>query len=170
MPPSLGLTAYRALARRGEVDAPRVMPPRPRGELLWLHAGEPGKLLPVQDLALRLGAARPGLSLLLTHDPEVETAPPPRREGIEIIQMPVCGEHPQSVAAFLDHWQPDACVWVWGGLRPNLIMAAKARGCDMLLVDAETKGFDGRRDRWLPQVARHVLSAFGASFNSTAKS
>ncbi|MDF1729056.1 MAG: glycosyltransferase N-terminal domain-containing protein [Sulfitobacter sp.] len=157
---SLGLAAYRAFARRAETDPPRDLPPRPRGELLWLHAAEPGNLLPVQDLALRLGAARSDVSLLVTHSPDVQPPPPPRREGLEIIQIPVCGEHPQAVDAFLDHWRPDGCLWVWGALRPNLITGAAARGCEMLLIDADTQGFDGRRDRWLPHVARQVLSAF----------
>lgn len=134
---------------------------RPRGELLWIHAAEPGNLIAVQDLALRLIAARVGLHVLITLP---EGTPPPAPQGDPESDGPVFdtvpNEHPHSIAAFLDHWKPDAMVWVWGALRPNLILETALRGCPMFLVDVGTGGFDGRRDRWLPDLTRALLSKF----------
>tara|TARA_R110002094_G_scaffold107362_1_gene105671 strand:+ start:2064 stop:3293 length:1230 start_codon:yes stop_codon:yes gene_type:complete len=157
---SLGLTAYRALARRAEVqqDAPET--PRPTGELIWFHAGEPGSLLAVLDLAQRLGATRPGLSLLITHAKDDRPPPLPVQHDVHIFLEPAPTEHPASVAAYLDHWQPDACIWVWGALRPNLILETAARGCPLILIDADTKGFDARKYRWLPDLTRRILARF----------
>ncbi|MFT6674962.1 MAG: 3-deoxy-D-manno-octulosonic-acid transferase [Sulfitobacter sp.] len=161
---SLGLTAYRALARRAVAQTQHIFAPRPKGELLWIHAAEPGNVIAIQDLALRLCTARIGLNILITlPEGDAPTPPLPSRQDIgRIDQITAPSEHPQAVAAFLDHWKPDACIWAWGALRPNLILEAAARHCPLVLVDADTRGFDGRRDRWLPDLTRHLLALFSA--------
>ena len=158
---SLGLSAYRALARRGEARLPTFQIERPNGELLWIHCAENAAFIAVQDLAQRQIASRPGLSVLIS----LSTIP--RESGPESGQRPkgvylteICDEHPASVAAFLEHWAPDCCVWTWGGLRPNLILATAERRCPLFLINADTIGFDGRRERWLPDVARNLLPLF----------
>lgn len=163
MAASLGLTAYRALARRGEARLPVFDAPRPKGELLWIHCAEAGSYIAVQDLALRQIASRPGLNVLISMATLPRESGPeggPRPAGVYITE--VCEDHPASVAAFLDYWAPDCCVWTWGGLRPNLILLAAERQCPLFLINADTAGFDGRRDRWLPDVARSLLPMFTA--------
>lgn len=164
---SLGLTAYRALSRRGEVQQDAPATPRPKGELVWFHAGEPGNLLAVVDLAQRLGFSRPGLNLLITYTSDGRPPPLTQQNSGQIFLEPVPSEHPASVATYLDHWRPDACVWVWGGLRPNLILEAAARKYPLLLIDAEPKGFDGRKYRWLPDLTRRVLGNFAKVLTRT---
>ncbi|MEP5731571.1 MAG: glycosyltransferase N-terminal domain-containing protein [Sulfitobacter sp.] len=161
---SLGLTAYRALTRRGNVPSDPPATPRPDGELVWLHAGEVSNLVAVQNLAARLVASRPGLSILITvPDDHAISATPPHLDK-NILQMTVPGEHPANVNAFLDHWAPNAGIWVWGGLRPNLILAASERACPLVLIDADGSGFDKRHSRWLPDVTRQILSTFDCIF------
>lgn len=175
---SLGLAAYRAMARRSGGEAVPEYPARPAGELVWLHAGEPGNLLAVQDLAQRLCAMRDGLEVIITL-PETPgggvsatgTAHPAAaapdgpvlaHPNNAFLQLRVPAEHPAAVEGFLDHWQPDCCIWVWGDLRPNLILETAARACPMFLVDADSGGFDGRRDRWLPDVTTELVTKFEA--------
>jgi len=161
MAQSLGLTAYRALAARGEGRMPSFDAARPQGELLWVHCAEADGYLAVQDLALRQIASRPDLMVLITAEEfpraTLDDTPP---DGI--IRSLICDEHPMAVTAFLDHWQPDCCIWTWGGLRPNLILAAADQNCPMFLINADAAGFDGRRDRWLPDVARSLLPLFAS--------
>ncbi|MCX7565678.1 3-deoxy-D-manno-octulosonic acid transferase [Sulfitobacter sp. F26169L] len=165
---SLGLTAYRALARRGEARLPTFDVARPTGELLWIHCAEIDGFLAVQDLALRQIASRPSLSVLITM-----TAFPRASSAMDTIQPDgiylgeIRDDHPASVTAFLDYWSPDCCVWTWGGLRPNLIIEADARHIPMFLINADTSGFDGRRDRWLPDVARNILPLFSEAMART---
>jgi 3-deoxy-D-manno-octulosonic-acid transferase len=157
---SLGLQAYRAFSRRGDASNAPPEIARPDGELVWLHSGETGNMLAVQDLAYRLVAARNGLSVLITYG-EGETPPPlPDRPNSGVIQTQVPGEHPQSVKQHLGHWQPDACIWTWGDLRPNLITQTAETGCPMFFIDADIRGFDAGRNRWLPDLTRLVLSQF----------
>ena len=155
---SLGLAAYRALVQRG--DGAGYVPDRarPRGEVVWLHAPEPGSLTTVVDIATRAISGRPGLRAVITVDPA--TKPDRTHEDDKVFIVDAPDEQPQSITGFLDHWRPDTCVWFWGRLRPNLILETSDRGCPMLLIDADTGGFDGRRDRWLRDLTRELLSRF----------
>lgn len=163
---TLGLTAYRAIAGRGEGRIPSLDVARPEGELLWVHCAEADGYLAVQDMSLRQISSRPSLNVLITmaEIPRtmVDVAPP---AGLILTQ--ICEDHPVSVTAFLDHWSPDCCVWTWGGLRPLLIIETAERSCPLFLINADTAGFDGRRDRWIPDVARGVLPLFAGIMTRT---
>ncbi len=156
---SLGLAAYRALFGRGSAPEFSARSARPSGELVWLHAAEPGSGRAVGDLARRMSAARPGLHALVTTGPEVSAARVnPKNDSVMVEELPA--EHPDAVAAFLDYWEPDVAIWIWGGLRPNLILSASDRQIPMFLIDAGSDGFDARRDRWLPEVPRQLINQF----------
>ena len=157
---SLGLAAYRALAQRREATFEPPDTARPKGELIWLHAAEPESMLAVQDLAKRLCGNRQEATALIT-GPDNKTPVPVTSDGT-ILHGDLPGEHQQAVAAFLAHWRPDVCVWLWGGLRPNLILEASKAKIPLFLVNADTGGFDARRDRWLPDLTRQLLSRFRA--------
>lgn len=160
---SLSLAAYRALSRRAEPPEHVTYPERADGELVWIHAAEPNSMLALTDLAQRLSAARYGLNILITvADPATlrnSIANRSRRKSpIEMIPAP--SEHPDAVARFLEHWKPDMCLWAWGGLRPNLVTETAKASCRIALVDGDGAGFEGRRDRWLPEVTRRLLADF----------
>ncbi|QFT58488.1 3-deoxy-D-manno-octulosonic acid transferase [Sulfitobacter sp. THAF37] len=157
---SLGLAAYRAMVRRGGGDVVPPDLPRPEGELVWIHAAESRNLLAVHDLAMRLCAVRADLNVLITLPEDEDTAAALPKAGGQIIVQPVPGEHTAAVQAFHAHWQPDCCIWVWGALRPNLVLETAARGCTLFLIDADSRGFDGRRDRWLSDLTYRLLSEF----------
>lgn len=159
-PRSLGLTAYRALVRRGGAEPAASYPTRPSGELVWLHAAEPGNALAVLDLAKRLMTMRDRMSVVITLPERAAPSDPPPCTADNIFITRVPGEHPDNVDAFLSHWQPNFCIWTWGGLRPNLVLDTAERGCPMVMIDADTAGFDGRRDRWLPDLTRRLLGSF----------
>ena len=159
---SLGLAAYKALKTRGAAPAFSPNGARPEGELLWLHSAEPGAGRAAIDLATRMARTRDGMTVLLTFSEDVPNNANDMANAREVIMETLPSEHPQSIDAFLKHWSPDACVWIWGGLRPNLILACSEENIPLFLVDAGKDGFDRRRDRWLPEVPRQVLTCFDA--------
>lgn len=161
---SLGLATYRALCRRAAVRTYIPDGPRPSGELVWLHAAEPSNILAVKDLAERLCASRNDLTALITL-PDQEALDAARTNCTThpmILFDEIPSEHPQAVASFLQHWIPDVCIWTWGRLHPNLLLETRTTGCAMILIDADKDGFDGRRDRWLPDLSRELLISFAA--------
>jgi len=157
---SLGLTAYRALVRRGGAESAPAYAPRPQGELVWMHAAEAGNVLAVLDLAKRLMAMRDRVTVLVTLPEGAAAHDIPTTEARDLFVIQAPSEHPENVERFLDHWRPSFCLWTWGALRPNLVLETSARGCPMMMIDADSAGFDGRRDRWLPDVTRQLLATF----------
>lgn len=159
---SLALTAYRAYSGRGSAVPYTPVADRPDGELVWCHAPEPGSLLAIQDLAIRLCHSRSGLRVLITLPKSDTGAERPASPHADVIIDDLPDDHPKSVAAFLNHWKPNACIWAWGRLRPNLIPAAAQRKCPLFLIDADSGGFDGRRDRWMRDLTFELVSTFSA--------
>ncbi|WP_300032733.1 glycosyltransferase N-terminal domain-containing protein [uncultured Roseobacter sp.] len=163
---SIGLAAWRALSRH---TADRTFVPtaaRSDGELVWIHAAEPENFLAVQDIALRIASVRHGVQILVTlpdsgalNTVRTEWTPP---ADVTLDCLP--SEHPDAISLFLDNYRPDFGIWVWGKLRPSLIDRVQQTECPMILIDADSDGFDSRHERWLPDVTRTVLSGFDAIF------
>ncbi|WP_299650393.1 3-deoxy-D-manno-octulosonic acid transferase [uncultured Tateyamaria sp.] len=153
---SLGLSAYRTLSGRRTPPAFAPSRDRPEGELVWIHAAEPGNNRALNDLAHRLAFMRPGCNVMLTaaHDAFGD------RGSHDVWQEDMPPDHPVVTDAFISHWAPDVLVWAWGDLRPNLVLSAAESGAHMILVDAARDGFEKRRDRWLPEVPRALLAQF----------
>lgn len=161
---SIGLTAYRALSKRSTERAYKPRGKRPRGTLVWIHAGEPENMLAVQDLAQRLCNTRFGVHVLITlpdpasYEQTLHSWVP--HDLIQIEQIP--SEHPHAITSFWRYWMPEVAIWAWGDLRPNLVDKVHAAGCPIALIDADEAGFDGKRDRWLPELSRQLLEPFVA--------
>ncbi len=66
---------------------------------------------------------------------------------------------PRAVARFLDHWRPDAGLFVESDLWPNLILGAHARGVKLALVNARISARSAERWGWAESVAA-LLAAF----------
>ena len=153
---SIGLAAYRTLSGRRAVPDYAPAHPRPSGEVVWIHAAEPGNNRAIADLAQRLITVRHGTHVVLTAaEGNFERF---SVDGVMVERAP--DDHPTTARAFVRHWRPDVVIWAWGGLHPNLVHEADKSGAYMLLVDAARDGFDGRRDRWLPDVPKRLLGAF----------
>src|SRR6185312_4759110 len=67
---------------------------------------------------------------------------------------------PGAVARFLDHWKPDTGLFVESDLWPNLILAARARGVQLALVNARISAASADRWRWARKSMAVLLSAF----------
>jgi len=156
----LSLSAYRALSRRAAPVLPHDLPERPPGELVWIHLGAAEDHAAFADLAHRLIGQRPGLSVLMTGASGVLGRVPVGQGSGHLITAEPPDEHPDAVRFAMDHWAPDVLIWVWGGLRPNLVDEAAQRGVVLHLLSASPKGFDRPRDRWVPDLTRYVLRHF----------
>lgn len=136
-----------------------TVPARPRGEFVWIQAAETGSIRAASDLARRLVAGRIGLSVLLTTR-DTDAAAQLEEMPASILIQALPSDHPARAVEFLDHWLPDAVVWLWGDLQPNLLLELGRRDVPLILADAGRDGFDSRRDRWLPEVPRTLIAQF----------
>lgn len=154
---SLGLATYRALSWRTALPAQDPPPPRPKGPLVWMHATSPERYLALRDLGARLRAQRPDVHLLLTVNASVPVADRTRHEPAPI---PLLSDHPVAVRGFLEHWQPDLCLWTGDDLMPNAICQAAERGTVMVLADLAVEDLPRRRTGWLTDLTRPCLERF----------
>lgn len=131
-----------------------VLQPRPKGELLWIHATTPERYHALCDIGRRIKSLRPGLSVLASWEPGL------RLTGTVGCDLPV-GPLPEDTMAeardFLDHWQPDACIWTGTPERRVLLRQLRERNTAVLLADLLDEEVPNRASRWLPDHRRRLL-------------
>ncbi|MCG7495152.1 3-deoxy-D-manno-octulosonic acid transferase [Thalassobius sp. Cn5-15] len=157
MPRSLSLTAYMALARRGAASPQSFDLSRPAGEVIWAHANSLQKAASLIQLFTLLEVQRPGLHLLLTTAPGLSQ---PDHLKSNMYWQVIPEDTAADVTRFLDHWQPDLCLWTSGDLRPAAIEMTARRKIPLLLLDAEASALEDARFRWLPDMSRTLLQRF----------
>jgi 3-deoxy-D-manno-octulosonic-acid transferase len=179
----LGLTAWRLLtgalspvarlllrrrAVRGKEDWARLNErlgisgkARPSGRLIWVHGASVGESLSALPLIEKL---LENATVLVTSGTVTSAAMMSQRlpQGLSkrALHQFVPLDTPSAVARFLDHWKPDAGLFVESDLWPNLILGAAARGVKLALVNARISARSAERWRWASKSVARLLAAF----------
>lgn len=132
--------------------------PRPDGKLVWVHGASNGECMAALPVIGELAAK--GIAVLVTSGTVTsaemmqEMLPP----GAVHQFVPV--DTPAATRRFLEHWKPDAGLFVDSDLWPNLILGARAQGVRLALVNARMsqRSFEGWR--WAKKTAATILAAF----------
>ncbi|MFZ5671263.1 MAG: 3-deoxy-D-manno-octulosonic acid transferase [Pseudomonadota bacterium] len=159
----------RARARRGKEDPTRLgerlgraSRARPDGPLVWIHAVSVGESQSVLPLIERLRVRRPDVTVLVTTGTATSAALMAKRLPEGAIHQYAPLDTPGASRRFLDHWRPDAGIFVESELWPNLILGADDRGARLLLLSARVTERTERGWAKAPGLARRVLLAFDA--------
>ncbi|MBO9413857.1 MULTISPECIES: 3-deoxy-D-manno-octulosonic acid transferase [unclassified Ruegeria] len=133
---------------------------RPKGQLIWFHAASVGETLSVVSLIKRLGERLPSAEFLITSGTPtsaalIEKRMPPRTRH----QYPPL-DAGGPVKRFLNHWHPDAGIFVESEIWPQLIIEAGKRETPLALLNARLsdKSVAGWKKR--PKTARFILNHF----------
>jgi 3-deoxy-D-manno-octulosonic-acid transferase len=133
--------------------------PRPAGRLIWFHAasvGETMSILPViQAIA---GRAEILLTTGTVTSAKLAAERLPATARHQFVPLDV----PAWVAKFLDHWQPNAAVFVESELWPGLLNACDARKIPRYLINARMSARSAKNWRRAPFFASAVLAPFRA--------
>lgn len=123
---SLALGLYLLLAKRGEAGQAASRPARNSGKLLWINLSE-GQ------------GARAVIDSLRDHDPNLTILLTSNETDLQGTEADHVERQPQDrsadVAAFLDHWRPDAGLFIGNALPAILITEAHAREIPLFLAD-----------------------------------
>ncbi|WP_170329520.1 3-deoxy-D-manno-octulosonic acid transferase [Ruegeria arenilitoris] len=165
-PRSLSLAAYRVLSWGVPNTTSQPNPPRPEGELIWIHISAQHRQRAVTDFCRRLQQSRPSLNVLLTAPPEADLWRWAKSD-YPLVNLPL--EQTGAARAFLDHWKPDIGIWVGGGLMPNIITRAEERGISLILIEAQIDIRIARGARWLPDITRYTLDCFQSILTKTSE-
>jgi 3-deoxy-D-manno-octulosonic-acid transferase len=179
MSTSIGLTGWRLATRlltpvaplllrqraaRGKEDWARLNErlgiagiARPGGRLIWLHGASVGESLSALPLIEKLKGQG---TVLVTSGTLTSATMMSQRLPDGALHQFVPLDTPGAVARFLDHWQPDAGLFIESDLWPNLIQAAHARGVKLALVNARISAASAERWMWARRSVRVLLSAF----------
>jgi 3-deoxy-D-manno-octulosonic-acid transferase len=134
--------------------------PRPDGPLVWLHGVSVGESLSLLPLIEALQALRPDLTLLVTSGTVTSADLLARRLPAGVLHQFAPVDTPAAVRRFLDHWRPQAGLFVESELWPNLILAAAGRGVKLALVSARMTEASARGWARAPASAAALLGAF----------
>lgn len=164
--PAIRFYLQRRLAR-GKEDPARfderfgvASRPRPPGPLLWCHGASVGETLGALPLLERIARDRPGIRLLVTSGTRTAAAMLAERLPTGAIHAYVPVDRPAWVRRFLDHWRPDAAIWMESELWPNLIAETARRAVPMVLANARLSQRSHGNWRRLPGFARAVVGRF----------
>ncbi|MEI9993124.1 MAG: 3-deoxy-D-manno-octulosonic acid transferase [Rhizomicrobium sp.] len=143
----------RAAERLGHAGAPR-----PAGKLVWVHGASNGECLAALPLIEALAAK--GVGVLMTSGTVTSAELMAERLPPGAVHQFVPIDTPRATARFLDHWKPDAGLFVDSDLWPNLILGARARGVKLALVNARMSQRSSEGWRWARRTIETLLSAF----------
>lgn len=180
----LGLKLYRSISRAGEPIASFALQrrlkagkedpsrigerkgkagcARPDGPLVWIHGASVGESLSVIPLVKQLRRLRPNYHFLVTTGTVTSANLMQARlpEGAFHQFIPL--DHPDYVSSFLDHWRPDAAIFVESEFWPNLILAARQHTKFMALVNGRISPRSFEDWKRQPNAIKFILSSFDA--------
>ena len=136
---------------------------RPEAPLVWLHAASVGESLSVLPLIEHLLARDPACHALVTTGTVTSARILADRLPPRSAHQYVPVDTPDAVARFLDHWRPDAALWVESELWPNLLVESRRRGIPLALVNARMSQRSFRRWGRLPGLVRPLLTGFAVT-------
>ena len=148
-------------ARRGERFGVAGRP-RPEGPLVWVHGASVGESLSALPLIERMLAHDPALRVLVTTGTVTSAALMATRLPERAFHQYIPVDRRAWVRRFLDHWRPDAALWMESELWPNLVTATVQRSIPLALINARMSERSFRRWRRVPAFARALLSPFAA--------
>ena len=109
---------------------------RPKGRLVWLHAVGLGEAMSLRGLIPRMAAAQPELSFLVTSTTVASAQVFARHAPPQTLHQFLPIDAPAYRRRFLDHFQPDLCVWVEQDLWPGFVSDIAVKGIPQAVVAA----------------------------------
>lgn len=133
---------------------------RPPGRLIWVHGASVGETLGALPLIQRLMHADPLASVMVTSGTvtSADMLMPRLPEQAFHCYLPI--DRRRYVERFLNHWQPDAVVWIESDLWPNMLAAIRERSIPAVLVNARVSDATARRWRRAPRFFGAIIDAF----------
>lgn len=151
----LGAPESRLRERRGEATEIR-----PDGSLLWCHAASVGESLSLLPLVKQMAKTRRDLNFLITSgtqtSAEILSNRLPARTQHQFVPL----DSRRYMRRFLEHWRPDAAIFVESELWPNMLRETRGSGAPMALVNARISDRSIRNWKRLQTSARYLLNHF----------
>lgn len=133
---------------------------RPPGRLIWIHAASVGEMRSILPLVQALLDKNAEAHCLITTVTVTAARLVRRLSNPRVLHQYASLDHPDWSDNFLDHWQPDAVLWVESEIWPTMLGAIKERNVPLVMVNGRLSARSARRWRRLPRTIKYVLSHF----------
>jgi 3-deoxy-D-manno-octulosonic-acid transferase len=141
---------------------------RPAGTLLWIHAASVGESRSVLALIHALLEKHTTWHILVTtgtvSSARIITGELPTNALHQYLPLDVV----PWVNNFLDHWRPDAVVWVEQEIWPNMLSEIHARQIPAILANGRMEESSFRRWLWIKSMAKTLLYPFKRIYGQSA--
>ncbi len=141
---------------------------RPDGALIWIHAASIGEAQSTVILIKHFLKQHASLNILVTTGTLTSASLMERQLPPRAFHQFYPLDHPSWVQRFLDHWQPNAVIWMESELWPNMLHAIKERKIPAALINARMSDKSFRSWNKLTSISRPMLSAFNIILCQTA--
>lgn len=131
--------------------------PRPEGQLVWFHAASVGESLSILTLINRMGQRLPQAEFLITSGTATSAELIAKRMPARTRHQFAPLDAPGPVGRFLDHWKPDAGIFVESELWPVTLARCPA---PLALLNARLSASSVQGWKKRPDTARFVLGQF----------
>jgi 3-deoxy-D-manno-octulosonic-acid transferase len=133
---------------------------RPVGPLVHLHAASVGEAQSALILINRLLTAYPNLFILVTSGTITSATILAKNLPARALHQYAPLDRAEWVEQFLNHWRPDAVLWMESELWPNMLDAIRSRAIPAALINARLSDKSYHRWRFFKSFANDILSTF----------
>lgn len=141
--------------------------PRPDGWLVWIHGASVGETLSALPLINKLGELYPDTRVMVTSGTVTSAELMAKRLPANAFHQFVPIDTPSAVKRFVDHWKPDAALWIESEFWPNLLSEISARKIPLILINGRVSDRSFKRWRKFPAFCRELQGLFTKSFGQT---
>jgi len=166
--------ALKKRTKKGKEDPGRVnermgnpKKERPSGALLWIHAASVGEAQSTLILIDRITKQYPQAHILVTTGTVTSAELMAKKLPESAFHQYYPLDHPKWVAQFLDHWKPDAILWMESELWPNMLGEIQNRHIPAALVNAKLSPQSAKNWRILKKEAQRLLGTFKVILTQT---
>ncbi|MEM6375415.1 MAG: glycosyltransferase N-terminal domain-containing protein, partial [Pseudomonadota bacterium] len=139
------LTRLGASSERLRERAGKPTLERPEGRMIWCHAASVGESLSILHLIRQMAQHKPDLNFLITSGTQTSASILADRLPARTLHQFAPLDSRRYLRRFLDHWRPDAALFVESELWPNMLRETRASGVAMALVNARISDRSVRR-------------------------
>jgi 3-deoxy-D-manno-octulosonic-acid transferase len=118
----------------------RGLAPRPDGPLIWLHAVGLGEVLSLRGLITRIAVQAPDAHFLVTSTTRASAEVFARNMPPRTIHQFLPLDAPSYRRSFLDHFQPNLCIWAEQDIWPGFVSDMHRRRIPQAVIAARMGG------------------------------
>ncbi|MFQ5773406.1 MAG: 3-deoxy-D-manno-octulosonic acid transferase [Kiloniellaceae bacterium] len=133
---------------------------RPPGPLVWIHGASVGESLSALPLIQRMRSGWPGLNILMTTGTVTSAKLMAERLPAGVIHQYVPVDVSAAVGRFLAYWRPALGLVIESEFWPNLLLGARARGVELVLVNGRISARSYAAWRRFRPLIAHLLGLF----------